>query len=150
MARPAADIDLKHFEKLCAYHFTVEEMAAAFNLSKRTLLRKLKEQPYKTLWECGEANGRQLVKRRGFELMAMDNSAGVQAWIHQTRHILKWADKSAMELTGKNGGPISTVDLTKATDEQLAALEALFGSLAGPGENDIGDQGGKDQTGAAT
>ena len=47
------------------------------------------------------------------------------------------------EHTGANGGPIQTVDLTKATDEQLAALEAIFGPLAGAGDDDAGDQGGE-------
>ncbi|PLP59273.1 hypothetical protein CYK37_12515 [Mesorhizobium loti] len=38
---------------------------------------------------------------------------------------------SQHRLSGLNGGPIPTVDLTKATDEDLERLEALFGPLAG-------------------
>jgi hypothetical protein len=143
MARPPADIDLKHFEELCVFHFTVEEMAAALKVSKRTLLRKLKVDPFKTLWEDGEANGRQLVKRRGFALMAMDNSAGVQAWIHQTKMILHFSDKQAVELTGKNGGPIQTFDYSKLTDEQLSQLEPILAALATAGGNAGGDQSGE-------
>lgn len=45
--------------------------------------------------------------------------------------------------TGPNGGPIQTVDLTNATDEQLTALEAIFGPLAGPGDDDEGDPSGE-------
>jgi phage terminase small subunit len=45
--------------------------------------------------------------------------------------------------SGPNGGPIQTVDLTHATDEQLTALEAIFGPLAGPGYDDEGDPGGE-------
>jgi hypothetical protein len=141
MARPPAEIDLKHFEKLCSYQFTVEEMAAALKISKRTLLRKLKDDPFKTLWKDGEANGRQLVKRRGFELMAMDNSAGVQAWIHQTRHILKWTDKTGVELTGKNGGPVQMIDLSKLSDEQINQLEAIATALAAAGGDAASDPG---------
>jgi hypothetical protein len=119
--RPPAEIGLKHFKKMCAYHFTVEEMAAALNISKRTLVRRLRDDPLKTLWQDGEANGRQLIKRRGFELMALDNSAGVQAWIHQTKHILKWTDKSLLEHTGKDGAPIPIriESLTNAQIDQL-------------------------------
>ncbi len=47
------------------------------------------------------------------------------------------------EHTGRGGGPISTVDLTKATDEQIAALEAVFGPLAAAGGDDAADQGGE-------
>lgn len=47
------------------------------------------------------------------------------------------------EHTGRNGGPITTVDLTKATDEQIAALEDLFGPLAAAGGDDAADQGGE-------
>jgi hypothetical protein len=142
MARPPSDIDIKHFEELCAYHFTVEEMAAALRLSKRTLLRKIKVDPYKTLWEDGEANGRQLVKRRGFELMKQDNSAGVQAWIHQTKMVLGFSEKKNLELTGKDGGPIRTFDYSKLSDEQLQQFEPLLAALAASGGNAGGDQGG--------
>ncbi|PDT81818.1 hypothetical protein [Sinorhizobium sp. BJ1] len=47
------------------------------------------------------------------------------------------------ELTGPNGGPIQTVDLTNATGEQLNALEAIFGPLASAGEDDEGYPGGE-------
>jgi hypothetical protein len=49
----------------------------------------------------------------------------------------------AHEHTGKDGGPISTVDLTHATPEQLAALEDFFGPLADAGADDEGDPGGE-------
>ena len=133
MARPPADIDLKHFETMCSYQFTVEEMAAALKISKRTLLRKLKQPEFKALWDDGAANGRQLVKRRGFELMGLDTSAGVQAWIHQTKMILGWNDKAALELTGKNGGPVQTIDLSKLTNDQIDQLERIATALTAAG-----------------
>lgn len=43
--------------------------------------------------------------------------------------------------SGPNGGPIP-VNVSQLTDDQLAALEAIFGPLAGgPGDDDEGDQG---------
>lgn len=133
MARPPADIDLGHFAKLCAYHFTEEEMAAALKISKRTFIRKIKVDPYKTLWQDGEANGRQLVKRRGFALMELDNSPGVQAWIHQTKMILKFSEKQNVELTGKDGGPVQTIDLSKLTNDQIDQLERIATALTTAG-----------------
>lgn len=46
--------------------------------------------------------------------------------------------------SGPNGGPIPTVDLTNATDEDLERLEALFGPLAGASGDDAeGDTTGE-------
>lgn len=50
---------------------------------------------------------------------------------------------ASMQHTGRGGGPIQHVDLTNATEEQLAALESIFGPLAGSGGDDGGDPGGE-------
>lgn len=47
---------------------------------------------------------------------------------------------------GAKSSPSFTIDLTKATDEQLAALESFFGPLAGSRSDDDGDTGGEGQT----
>jgi len=47
----------------------------------------------------------------------------------------------AIRHEGPGGGPIQTVDLTNATDDQIRALEALFGPLAESGSGDGGDPG---------
>lgn len=49
----------------------------------------------------------------------------------------------AIEHTGANRGPIATMDLTKATDEQISAIEAIFGPLADTGDGDGGSEGGE-------
>jgi len=45
----------------------------------------------------------------------------------------KYGDRTRHELSGPNGGPIKTQDLSRFTDEQLAALETILGSTAEPG-----------------
>ncbi|WP_244616898.1 hypothetical protein [Rhizobium sp. rho-13.1] len=50
---------------------------------------------------------------------------------------------ASLQHTGKNGGPIQTVDLTKASEEQLNALEAIFGPLATGSGDDEGDTSGE-------
>lgn len=56
---------------------------------------------------------------------------------------------STMQHTGANGGPIQTVDLTNATDDDLARLEALLGPIAGAaGGTAEADQGGEGEEGA--
>lgn len=47
------------------------------------------------------------------------------------------------EHSGPNGGPIHTVDLTNMSEEQLNALEAIFGPLATASGDDEGDTGGE-------
>lgn len=52
--------------------------------------------------------------------------------------------KVTQGISGPNGGPIQTVDLTNVSADDLDRLEALFGPLAGgPGDDDEGDQGGE-------
>lgn len=53
--------------------------------------------------------------------------------------------KAPQAITGPGGGPIQTVDLTNATDEQIAALESLFGRLAVASGDAGGDQGRKSE-----
>lgn len=54
---------------------------------------------------------------------------------------------ASMQHTGRNGGPIQTVDLTKLSGDELAQLESIFGPLAGSGDDDAPDQGGEGATG---
>jgi hypothetical protein len=124
IGRPPAEIDLKHFRKMCMYQFTVEELAAALKLSKRTLLKKIKQPEYLEAWEQGLADGRVRVKRRGFELMEIKGSAGVQAWIHMTKHVLGWTDKSAIELS-HSGRVDSNIEVSSAGERVAAKLNAL-------------------------
>lgn len=52
--------------------------------------------------------------------------------------------KQSHEHSGPGGAPISTVDLTNVSADDLERLEALFGPLAsGPIDDDEGDQGGE-------
>lgn len=44
-----------------------------------------------------------------------------------------------MQHTGRNGGPIQTVDLTQLSGDDLDRLEALFGPLAGAASDDAED-----------
>lgn len=53
--------------------------------------------------------------------------------------------KVTQGISGPDGGPIQTVDLTNMTEEQLNALEALFGPLATSGGDDEGDPSGESE-----
>lgn len=51
--------------------------------------------------------------------------------------------KVPQAVTGRDGGPIQFVDLTRLTGDQLDQLESIFGPLAGSGDDDAPDQTGE-------
>lgn len=56
---------------------------------------------------------------------------------------------ASMQHTGRDGGPIQSVDLTKLSGDDLDRLEALFGPLAGAaGDNAEADQAGEGEAGS--
>lgn len=56
----------------------------------------------------------------------------------------RFGDKKSHELTGANGGPIQTLDLTHLSEDDLSRLETILGPLAGSaGDDDEGDTGGE-------
>lgn len=55
--------------------------------------------------------------------------------------------RAPQAITGPNGGPIQTVDLTKLSADDLTRLERIFGPLAGSGDDDAADQGGAGEAG---
>jgi hypothetical protein len=52
----------------------------------------------------------------------------------------KYGDKVAVVGGGAGDAPIQTLDLTKATDEQLAKLESILGAIANPGAGEGGTE----------
>lgn len=64
------------------------------------------------------------------------------AAVAQLRDLYGFKSSTRHEHTGKGGGPITTVDLSQASDEQLATLEAIFGPLASASADDATDPGG--------
>ncbi|MDH7794106.1 MULTISPECIES: hypothetical protein [unclassified Beijerinckia] len=61
---------------------------------------------------------------------------------------------ASLQHSGADGGPIQTLDLSHATEEQLAALEQLFGPIVQDFEQDlafaeVGDGRGEGGTGAS-
>jgi hypothetical protein len=147
--RPRLSINIANLLRLSKLMCTETELAAFFDVSLKTMKRRLQEPELRDLWERGKALGLYSIRRQQFEHMKLPNSAGVQMTIHLSKFHLGQTEKSLIELTGRGGGPIQTVDLSKASDEQLAALEAIFGPLAVAARDDVGDQGGEGGAAAA-
>jgi hypothetical protein len=147
--RPAVKIDIEQLKKLGAMHATYEEVGAWFDCTKRTIITKMKNEALRFAFENGKLVGNLNLKRLSVRHAEGNGSSAVNMTIYLRKQWLGETDKAGIELTGRGGGPISTIDLTKATDEQLAALEAIFGPLAGSRKDDGGDQGGEGSSGAA-
>ena len=64
--------------------------------------------------------------------------------LNQLRNMYGFEAPKRHEMTGKGGGPMQMIDLTSASDEQLAALESVFGPLASASGDAAPDPGGTD------
>lgn len=151
---PRKEVDKKMLLALAAIGASQEEICIALTkagcaIDRRTLLRRLEDPEYRAIWEAGRNDFKLGIRRLQLRHAKMPNSAGVQMTIHMSKHHLGESEKSLLEVAGKNGGPIQMMDLSKATDEQLTALESLFGPLAGAaGGDDQGNPGGESSSGA--
>jgi phage terminase small subunit len=84
---------------------------------------------------------RQLDDDRGLAHKVKQAGAAVSASVAKAK--LFGLMREQLEHTGKDGGPIQTVDLSKLTDDQLAKLETILAPSADPGAN----PGGEDEAG---
>jgi hypothetical protein len=114
---------LDQLEKLGALQPTVEEVAAFFKVSKRTMIEKMKNEETKLVFERGKSLGKLNLRRTQVRHAQGTGSGAVNMSIHLGRHWLGQTDKAALELTGKNGKPIETINTTM-TPEQAAAAYA--------------------------
>jgi len=83
----------------------------------------------------------ELEEARGIAIAEKQSSAAVAATLGKAKLHGLLVEKK--QHTGPNGGPIQTVDLTNISEEQLDALEAIFGPLATAGGDNEGDTGGE-------
>lgn len=75
------------------------------------------------------------------ELEPNDRRVRVDAlkWLASKRKPKVYGDRTQHELTGAGGGPIKTQDLSRLSDEQLTALNAILGTVADAGGGEGGD-----------
>ena len=125
--RPEATIDTDTLERLAGLACTVEEAAAVLKVSKRTLLRRLENPKYKRIWEEGLAKANVSLRRRQWAVAMSDSASAVTMLLHLSKHRLGQNDKSIVEMTGKNGGPIQLQELAGMSREELAAKAAALG-----------------------
>lgn len=126
--RPPVEIDAAKLEALAKLQCTHEEIAAVFECSKRTIIRKLKKDPeLKAAYERGKQLGKVSLRRLQFRHANMANSAGVTMTIHLSKHHLGETDKAALELTGRVD---SNVQVTTARERVSKKLDQLAQRIA--------------------
>jgi hypothetical protein len=125
--RPASAIDLEQLEKLAGLACTIEEAAAFFGVSKRTLLRRLEDPKVKRVWDDGLLKGNLSLRRKQWAIAQSDSPSAITMLLHLSKHRLGQNDKTLVEMTGKNGGPLQILDLADASHEEILAKAVAFG-----------------------
>lgn len=123
MARPRKDIDWETVEKLCGLQCLETEIADFIGVSIATLYRAAKRDHgvgFDEYFAQKRGMGRVALRRAQWQAAQKGNPA-LLIWLGKQH--LDQKDKSALEHTGKDGGPIAVSNLT---DQELDAKIALL------------------------
>jgi hypothetical protein len=121
---------------------TGPDIAAVLGVSKRTWIRFKQEFPeVDDALRQGQALFRVALRRRQFKA-ADDGNPTMLIWLG--KQYLGQADKP--QGTGKDGGPIQSLDLTKVSADDLETSSRSLVRLPDPATNDAPDQGGEGET----
>jgi hypothetical protein len=134
MPRPKTKIDLGELEKLYGMQCTDEEVAAFFNVSARTIERRLQIKPFREAKEHAMAKGRISVRRNLFR-QAGNNIAAV---IFLAKNLLGYRDILTNEHSGPGGSPIQLAnkpDYSQLSDEELEQLRNIAKKTQPPGRD---------------
>lgn len=136
--RPAVPIDADNLRKLARLLCTHEEIAAFFECSERTIIRKLQDNvELAEAYERGKAEGRMSLRRLQWRHAQGAGSSAVQMTIHMSKHHLGETERAALDVTAKldvtNSTPRERVTkkldaLRKRIDSQISGLAASAGA----------------------
>lgn len=118
--RPPLDISPEQVEELSAMDCSYAEMAAAVGCDPSTLTRRFAQ-----AIQNGRLRGNVSLRRSQFNL-ATGGDRTMLIWLGKQR--LGQSDKSAHEVTGKDGGPIAVAEVSLTPAERAARLAALVAS----------------------
>jgi hypothetical protein len=93
IGRPKIPIDWAQFDKLCAIHCTLEEIASFLDVSMDTIERRCiqdKKKPFAELWRQKAAKGKISIRRKIWRKINEGNTAIL---IFAAKNVLGWSDK---------------------------------------------------------
>jgi hypothetical protein len=132
-------------QAMTSYGIPQEEIATVVGISAVTLRKHFRRE-----LDVGATMANAAVAQSLFNSATGKGPQKVTAQIFWLKTRAGWKEPPR-EVSGPNGGPITTatIDLKRLSDEQLKALELVFGDLAGePGRDDGGDPGGEGEASA--
>jgi hypothetical protein len=133
--RPKKPIDWEMVEKLCGWQATQEEIAQFCGVCVDTLDNRCKNEhgiSFSEFFDQKRGTGKISLRRAQWQT-AMKGNPTMQIWLGKQH--LGQKDKSETALTGKDGGPIETKDLSAATDDELdERIRKLMPQAAPPKE----------------
>jgi hypothetical protein len=139
--RPPVEIDEVQLAALGAMHATYEEIAAFFNCTKRTIIKKLKKEALRLAFENGKHRGKLNLRRLQWKHANGEGSGAINMTIHLAKHWLGETDKTA--LVTNNVQNNNTLALTHASESDLRALESVLARItdASASEGGAGQEG---------
>lgn len=78
--RPPAPIDLEELAKLAAMQCTLKEVAGWFDVSKTTIINRMKDPAMREVWDNGKQKGF-VSLRRAMWRNALDGNVNMQKWL---------------------------------------------------------------------
>ena len=128
---PRVRVRLRDLENLGKLQCTLTEAADFLNCTTHTLSRLFKRDPRAlAAWERGRGKGKVGLRRKQ---MRLANTNAAMA-IHLGKQYLDQKDKVQNELTGKDGGPIETTDVSKLSVDERKQLRLLLTRTMQPEE----------------
>lgn len=119
MANKRKSIKISELKRLCELQCSLEEIAFAFSISVDTLKKLIERDPaVKAAIDHGNATGKISLRRKQFKLAGINASMA----IHLGKQYLGQTDKTQLEVSGPNGGPVETFDYSKLTPDERATL----------------------------
>jgi len=112
-------IKISTLKQLCELQCTREEIAAAFSITTAQLDKLIeKDEAVREAINYGKTQGKISLRRSQFRLAKVNASMA----IHLGKQYLGQTDKTQLEVSGPNGGPVETFDYSKLTPDERAAL----------------------------
>ena len=119
------DATRKQVEALASYGVPRDEIAKVVGVCGNTLVKH-----YGETLDVAATKANSLVAQSLFNRAVKgDGAAATSAAIFWLKTRAGWREKDVHEVTGPNGGPIQTFNLSSLTDAQLDALEPVLASL---------------------